>query len=67
MFEHHRYPKALILQAVYFKLKFTLSYRDMEKLLSLKGVKVDHSTIKRWIYKFSPIIGVNMQKETASL
>lgn len=23
------YPKAIILQAVYFKLRFTLSYRDV--------------------------------------
>ena len=47
MFKHHRYPKALILQAVYFKLRFTLSYRDVEELLSIRGVKVDHSTIQR--------------------
>ena len=28
MFERHRYPRVIILQAVYFKLRFTLSYRD---------------------------------------
>ncbi len=43
MFKHHRYPKAIILQAVYFKLRFTLSYRDVEELLSIRGVRVDHS------------------------
>jgi transposase-like protein len=26
MFKYHRYPKAIILQAIYFKLRFTLSY-----------------------------------------
>ena len=31
MFKHHRYPKAIIQQAVYFKLRFTLSYRDVDK------------------------------------
>jgi len=54
MFKHHRYPKAIILQAVYFKLRFTLSYRDVEELLEIRGVKVDHSTIQRWVFKFSP-------------
>jgi transposase-like protein len=28
MFDRHRYPRVVILQAVYFKLRFTLSYRD---------------------------------------
>lgn len=62
MFKHHRYPKAIILQAVYFKLRFTLSYRDVEELLSIRGVQVDHSTIQRWVFKFTPIIEANMHK-----
>ena len=62
MFKHHRYPKAIILQAVYFKLRFTLSYRDVEELLQIRGVKVDHSTIQRWVFKFAPIIEANMHK-----
>ena len=47
MFERHRYPRVIILQAVYFKLRFTLSYRDVEELMSIRGIKVDHSTIQR--------------------
>jgi putative transposase len=62
MFKHHRYPKAIILQAVYFKLRFTLSYRDVEELLSIRGVQVDHSTIQRWVYKFTPMIEANMHR-----
>ncbi len=62
MFKHHRYPKAIILQAVYFKLRFTLSYRDIEELMQIRGVKVDHSTIQRWIFKFSHTVEKNMHK-----
>ncbi|MFT7614885.1 MAG: putative transposase [Parvicellaceae bacterium] len=62
MFKHHRYPKAIILQAVYFKLRFTLSYRDIEELLQMRGVEVDHSTIQRWVFRFSPIIEKNMHR-----
>ena len=67
MFKHHRYPKAIILQAVYFKLRFTLSYRDIEELLQIRGVKVDLSTIQRWVFKFSPIIEKNMHKRKQSV
>ena len=54
MFKHHRSPKFIILQAVYFKLSFTLSYRDIEELMKIRGVKVDHSTIQPWVYKYAP-------------
>lgn len=62
MFKHHRFPKSIILQAVYFKLRFTLSYRDVEELLQIRGVEVDHSTIQRWVFKFSSEVEKNMNK-----
>ena len=62
MFKHHRFPKSIILQAVYFKLRFALSYRDVEELLQIRGVEVDHSTIQRWVFKFSPEVEKNMNK-----
>ena len=62
MFERHRYPRVIILQAVYFKLRFTLSYRDVEELMLIRGIKVDHSTIQRWVFKFSKEVEKNMHK-----
>ncbi len=34
----------------------------MEDLLSIRGIKVDHSTIQRWVYKFTPMIEANMHR-----
>jgi putative transposase len=48
--------KRFILQAVYFELRFSLSYRDVEELLSTRRVTVDHASIQRWVYKFTPLI-----------
>ena len=62
MFKRHRYPRVVILHAVYLKLRFTLSYRDVEELLSMRGVQVDHSTVQRWVFKFSAEIEKNMHK-----
>jgi putative transposase len=31
----HCYPKSIILQEVYFKLRFTLSYRDVEEIMKM--------------------------------
>ena len=62
MFKGHCFPKAIILQAVYFKLRFSLSYRDVEELLSIRGVKVDHATIQRWVFKFTPLVEQQFRK-----
>lgn len=62
MFKRHRYPRVVILHAVYLKLRFTLSYRDVEELLSMRGVQVDHSTVQRWVFKFTPEIEKSMHK-----
>ncbi|WP_018616330.1 IS6 family transposase [Segetibacter koreensis] len=62
MFKGHSFPKEVILQAVYFKLRFSLSFRDVEELLSIRGIRVDHVTIQRWVYKFTPLIEVVLKK-----
>ena len=50
----HCYPKSIMLQAVYFKLRFTLSYRDVEEIMKISGVIVDHATIQQWVYNLEP-------------
>src|SRR3954468_21157826 len=62
MFKDHCFPKEIILQAVYCKLRFSLSYRDVEELLSIRGVSVDHATIQRWVYKFTPLLEATFRK-----
>src|SRR3954449_10351218 len=62
MFKGHCFPEEVILQAVYFKLRFSLSYRDVEELLSIRGVIVDHATVQRWVYKFTPLIQATFKK-----
>jgi putative transposase len=37
----HCYPKSIILQAVYYKLRFTLNYQDVEEIMKMRGVSVD--------------------------
>jgi negative regulator of genetic competence, sporulation and motility len=67
MFKGHCCPKSVILQAVYFKLRFTLSYRDVEELMQMRGVNVDHATVQRWVFKFSTLIEDSFQQEAKLL
>jgi len=43
MFKGHCFPKVIILQAVYYKLRFSLSYRDIEELLLCCNPKFLHT------------------------
>ena len=58
----HCFPESIIIQAVYLKLRFTLSYRDVEEIMRIRGVEVDHATIQRWVYQFMPEIEIQMRK-----
>jgi len=62
----HCYPKYVILQAVYFKLSFTLSYCDVEEIMNIKGCDCDRATIQRWVYKFTPFIEAEINKKRQS-
>ena len=57
----------VILQAVYFKLRFSLSYRNVEELLLIRGVSVDHAKIQRWVDKFSPLIEAACKKRRKTI
>lgn len=37
----HSFPKWIIIQAVYLKIRFSLSYRDVKEIMRIRGVKVD--------------------------
>jgi len=64
IFKHHQYPKILILQAIYFKLCFTLSYGDVEELLLIrcKSPSFDYSTL---VFNISIQIFTKNRKEHA--
>ena len=62
MFMGHYFPKDVILQTVYLKLRFSLSYRDVEELLSIRVISVDHATVQRWVLKFTPLIERTFRK-----
>jgi IS6 family transposase len=44
-FAGFRFPSDVIVLAVRWYLRLGLSYRDVEELLTERGVKVDHVTI----------------------
>jgi transposase, IS6 family len=50
------FPPDVIMLAVRWYLRFALSYRDVEELLTERGIDVDHVTIYRWVRRFTPLL-----------
>lgn len=60
-FKVNQFPKSVILYAVFFYVRYGVSYRDLEEVMAEHGVDIDHATLKRWVVKFSPLIAANAQ------
>ena len=44
-FKDAHFPKDIILYAVFFYVRYGVSYRDLEAIMEERGVNVDHSTL----------------------
>src|SRR5947209_5868096 len=55
-FKGAHFPKDIILMGVRWYVAYPLSYRHVEELMEERGVEVDHSTINRWVIKYSPLL-----------
>ena len=51
-----RFPPDVIMVAIRWYLRYSLSYRDVEELLAERGIVVDHVTIYRWVQRFTPVL-----------
>ena len=51
---HRQFEPQLILMAVGWYLRFSLSYRNVEELLQERGMSADHVTVWRWVQRYAP-------------
>ena len=54
LFKWRQFEPEVILLAVGWYLRFSLSYRDVEELLAERGVHADHATVWRWVQRYAP-------------
>jgi IS6 family transposase len=54
LFKWRHFEAEIILCAVRWYLRYALSYRDVEELLRERGVRVDHTTVFRWVQRYAP-------------
>src|SRR5712692_9713200 len=54
IFKWRQTEPVLILCAVRWYLRYSLSLRDVEELLEERGLETDHTTVWRWVQRYGP-------------
>jgi len=54
LFKWRQFEPEMILLAVGWYLRFSLSYRDVEELVAERGLHADHVTVWRWVQRYAP-------------
>ncbi len=53
-FKWRHFQPEIILLCVRWYLRYALSYRDLEEMMTERGLSVDHTTIFRWVQRYAP-------------
>ena len=61
-YDGYPFPPAVIQQAIWLYLRFTLSLRDVEDLLAERGIAVSYESIRRWVIHFRPMIAADLRR-----
>ena len=62
LFKWRQFEPEVILMAVGWYLRFSLSYRDVEELLAERGLSVNHVTVWRWGQRYAPELDRRLRK-----
>jgi transposase, IS6 family len=62
LFKWRQFEPEVILLAMGWYLRFSLSYRDVEELLAERGISVDHVTLWRWVQRYAPELARRLRK-----
>src|ERR1700730_16000900 len=63
MFKWRHFEPEIIVCAVRWYLRFSLSYRDVEELLVERGLPADHTIIWRWVQRYAPELNKRCRRE----
>ncbi len=56
LFKYRHYEAEIVLLCIRWYLRYALSYRDLEEIMAERGLRVDHTTIYRWVQRYTPIL-----------
>ena len=55
-FKGSQFERDIILWGVRWYVAYPISYRQLEEMMEERGVEVDHSSLNRWVLKYTPVL-----------
>lgn len=62
-FKGRHFQKDIILVAVGYYFRFSLSYRDVVEILRDRGIIIHHTTVMRWVHHYGPLFKLLWRKQ----
>ena len=62
LFRGRHFAEEIIVLCVRWYLRFSLSYRDLEELMTERGLSVDHTTVWRWVQRYGSELEQRMRR-----
>ena len=63
LFRGRHFEDQLIVLCVRWYLRYCLTLRDIEELMAERGLRVDHSTMGRWVLRYAPELHKRIRRE----
>jgi putative transposase len=52
LYYRHRFPAEIISHCVWLYFRFSLSFRDVEEMMFIRGLSLTHESVRDWCLKF---------------
>ena len=56
LFRGRHFREEIIVLCLRWYLRYPLSYRNLEEMMTERGLSLDHSTIARWVLRYAPVL-----------
>jgi len=61
-YRYCHFPPAIVQRAVWLYIRYSLSLRYVEEMLSERGIEVSYETVRRWVARFGPPIANKLRR-----
>jgi putative transposase len=66
-FKGSQFERDIILWRVRWYVAYPISYRQLEEMMAERGVQVDHSSLNRWVIKYTPALDKAFRQRKGSV
>jgi len=65
LYRRHRFPSEVISHCVWLYFRFSISYRDVEEMMAVRGLTLTYETIRHWCLKFGQTYANGLRRRSA--